>query len=156
QLRPRSVDRRTRALFAAPVPNHTRSAPKTATFVPLAANAPSLGSAAGRRLDATGAQERPPSRVVTMTNAPLTESLTAMPLSASQNVMASKKASALAFANCSVQDSPALVVLKIRESVPLPMLSRYAVFSLTASTSRKSSTLPSRIGFGSVFQVAPP
>src|SRR6187551_1598168 len=87
---PRSVERSTRDFGPAPVANHTRLEPFTATLVPLAAKAPSFASAGGRRLAATRAHERPPSRVVMMTNSPFTESLTAMPLFASQNAIASK------------------------------------------------------------------
>jgi hypothetical protein len=79
--------------------------------VPLAANAPSFASAGGNRLAATRAHERPPSRVVMITNCPFTESLTAMPLLASQNAIASKNASGSSLVNWSDQDSPAFVVL---------------------------------------------
>ena len=53
----------------------------------------------------------PPSSVVRMTNAPSTESLTAMPWSASQNAIASKNAFGSSLVNCSVHVAPASVVL---------------------------------------------
>ena len=71
------------------VPIHTRLRPDMATLVPLAANAPSPGNAAGSRSDGTAVQLRPPSSVSRTTNVPSTASLTAAPCRASAKVSAS-------------------------------------------------------------------
>jgi hypothetical protein len=71
-VRPPSVDRTTRDRD---VPIHTCSRPTSATFVPLAANAPSPGSAGGNRSSATRSHSLPPLFVVRMTRWPSTESL---------------------------------------------------------------------------------
>src|SRR5262245_15908604 len=108
---PRSADRSTRAFDDAPVPNQTCDVPSTATFDPLAANAPSPDNAGGSLSAGTRVQCSPPSSVLMITNAPLTESLTAMPCASSQNTIASKNASGSAFANLSAHVTPLSVVL---------------------------------------------
>lgn len=69
---------------------------RATTLVPLAANAPSLGRAGGRRSAGTRVQEAPPSLVVRMTNWPRTASLNATPCAASLKARASRNIAASA------------------------------------------------------------
>ena len=107
-VRPPSDDRSTRD---AVVPIHTCSRPNIATLVPLAAKAPSPGRAGGTRSAATRSQVRPPSTVLRITNRPSTESLKAIPRSASQNAIASRNTLGSVFANCRSQCAPPSFVL---------------------------------------------
>src|SRR5688500_9845702 len=111
QVRPPSLERSTRAVAAAPVPSQTcragwvaPDAPDTGTvrFVPLAANAPSFGSAGGSPAAGAGVQVAPPSAVSRRTKRPSTESLTATPRRASQKTIASKNAFSSRLTNCVV------------------------------------------------------
>ncbi len=83
-----SCEKRTRASAAAPVPIHTCEPTNTAMFDPLAANAPSFGSAGGSPCESR-VQVLPPFSVWSTTNCPSIESPIATPRSASTSVIAS-------------------------------------------------------------------
>ena len=82
-----------------------------ATFVPLAAKAPSFSSAGGSAASGTRVHVFPPSAVVMITKRPLTESLTATPRASSRNAIASKNAFGSAFVNWSCHVAPPSAVL---------------------------------------------
>src|SRR5437868_5232828 len=99
-VRPRSVERKTRARAPPPVAIQTFDVPRTATQVPLAANAASPGRTLGMLLGGTRLQVVPPSAVVRTNSLPPTGSLIAMPCFASQNEIASRKTPACVVSNC--------------------------------------------------------
>jgi hypothetical protein len=82
-----------------------------ATFVPLAAYAPSEGSAGGSVLDGIRDHVPPPLVVEKITNCPSTESLNAIPCVGVEKAMASRKMRGSVFFSWSAQCAPASVVL---------------------------------------------
>src|SRR6266480_5936461 len=108
QVRPESGERKTRAA-GPPVPKKM-SAPESARQVLLAANAPSLGSAAGILLLESGFQSWP-SVVFNKRNLPSMGSLSAKQCVSERQAMESRKNSLRLSVYCKVQVSPPSAVL---------------------------------------------
>src|SRR5450759_94739 len=110
QVRPRSVERNTRASAPPPVAIHAFDEPCTVSWVLLAANAASPLSTGGMFIGEILAQFAPPSSVVRMTNRPSTGSLKVNPWCESKNATPSRQTPLVESVQASVQLLPPSVV----------------------------------------------
>src|ERR1035437_6383444 len=110
QVRPRSVERNTRASAPPPVAIHAFDEPCTVSWVLLAANASSPLSTGGMFIGEILAQFAPPMSVARMTKRPSTGSLKVNPWCESQNATPSRKRPLEESVQASVQLLPPSVV----------------------------------------------
>src|SRR4029078_7006594 len=155
QVRPRSVDRKTRALAAPPVPIHAFDLPCTMRQGPPAAKTPSPARTAGARVGGTRLHPLPPSSVTSTNSLPSAGSLSAMPWSLSQNAMASRNTPFSERFNCRDQFVPSSVwkICACPESArpALIVQTRRPFVAKMARRSREAAG-----GTVSIFHVLPP